>query len=166
MSRRHHCFLFSSLLFIVQHHVKSEQALELAANSINVTYIVINIFFCTHIYITNKQKMWFNVILGSLNSGILLYIVSASKCLCLLCGMPRASKSLCLLHGTLHAESAFFVEKLPCPFLFLGETLMPQGGTRGQNLGHPNKVVYCSLFIQTIIKKDGQQTCLSHQHSV
>ena len=27
--------------------------------------------------------------------------------------------------------------------------VMPQGGTRGQNLGHPNKVVYCSLFIQT-----------------
>ena len=26
---------------------------------------------------------------------------------------------------------------------------MPQGGARGQNLGHPNKVVYCSLFIQT-----------------
>ena len=25
---------------------------------------------------------------------------------------------------------------------------MPQGGVRGQNLGHPNKV-YCSLFIQT-----------------
>ena len=37
--------------------------------------------------------------------------------------MRRASKSLCLLHGTLRAESAFFVEKLPCPFLFLGETL-------------------------------------------
>ena len=27
--------------------------------------------------------------------------------------------------------------------------VMPQGGARGQNLGHPNKVVYCSLFIQT-----------------
>ena len=26
---------------------------------------------------------------------------------------------------------------------------MPQGGARGQNLGHPNKVVYCSSFIQT-----------------
>ena len=26
---------------------------------------------------------------------------------------------------------------------------MPQGGARGQNLGHLNKVVYCSLFIQT-----------------
>ena len=26
--------------------------------------------------------------------------------------------------------------------------VMPQGGGRGQNLGHPNKV-YCSLFIQT-----------------
>ena len=27
--------------------------------------------------------------------------------------------------------------------------VMPQGGARGQNLGHSNKVVYCSLFIQT-----------------
>ena len=27
--------------------------------------------------------------------------------------------------------------------------VMPRGGARGQNLGHPNKVVYCSLFIQT-----------------
>ena len=27
--------------------------------------------------------------------------------------------------------------------------VMPQGGARGQNLGHPNKVVFCSLFIQT-----------------
>ena len=27
--------------------------------------------------------------------------------------------------------------------------VMPQGGARGQNLGHPNKVIYCSLFIQT-----------------
>ena len=27
--------------------------------------------------------------------------------------------------------------------------VMPQGGARGQTLGHPNKVVYCSLFIQT-----------------
>ena len=27
--------------------------------------------------------------------------------------------------------------------------VMPQGGARGQNLGHPNKVVYCSLFLQT-----------------
>ena len=26
--------------------------------------------------------------------------------------------------------------------------VMPQGGARGQNLGHPNKV-FCSLFIQT-----------------
>ena len=25
--------------------------------------------------------------------------------------------------------------------------VMPQGGARGQNLGHLNKVVYCSLFI-------------------
>ena len=28
--------------------------------------------------------------------------------------------------------------------------VMPQGRDRGQNLGHPNKVVFCSLFIQTI----------------
>ena len=37
-----HCFLFSSVyyLFTVQHYVKTEQALELATNSINVTYIV------------------------------------------------------------------------------------------------------------------------------
>ena len=28
--------------------------------------------------------------------------------------------------------------------------VMPQGRARGQNLGHPNKVVFCSLFIQTI----------------
>ena len=27
--------------------------------------------------------------------------------------------------------------------------VMPQGGARGQNPGHPSKVVYCSLFIQT-----------------
>ena len=27
--------------------------------------------------------------------------------------------------------------------------VMPQGGVRGQNLGYPNEVVYCSLFIQT-----------------
>ena len=27
--------------------------------------------------------------------------------------------------------------------------VMPQGRTRGQNLGHPNKVAYCSLFIRT-----------------
>ena len=27
--------------------------------------------------------------------------------------------------------------------------VMPQGGARGQNLGHSNKVAYCSLFIQT-----------------
>ena len=27
--------------------------------------------------------------------------------------------------------------------------VMPQGGSRGENLGQPNKVVYCSLFIQT-----------------
>ena len=27
--------------------------------------------------------------------------------------------------------------------------VMPQGRARGQNLGHPNTVVYCSLFIQT-----------------
>ena len=27
--------------------------------------------------------------------------------------------------------------------------VMPQGGARDKNLGHPNKVVYCSLFIQT-----------------
>ena len=27
--------------------------------------------------------------------------------------------------------------------------VMPQGWARGQNLGHPNKVVYCSMFIQT-----------------
>ena len=27
--------------------------------------------------------------------------------------------------------------------------VMPQGEARGQSLGHPNKVVYCSLFIQT-----------------
>ena len=27
--------------------------------------------------------------------------------------------------------------------------VMHQGGARGQNLGHPNKVVYCSLFIKT-----------------
>ena len=26
--------------------------------------------------------------------------------------------------------------------------VMPQAGARDQNLGHPNKVVYCSLFIQ------------------
>ena len=25
--------------------------------------------------------------------------------------------------------------------------VMTKGGARGQNLGHPNKVVYCSLFI-------------------
>ena len=27
--------------------------------------------------------------------------------------------------------------------------VMPQGRAKGQNIGHPNKVVYCSLFIQT-----------------
>ena len=27
--------------------------------------------------------------------------------------------------------------------------VIPQGGARGQNLGRLNKVVYCSLFIQT-----------------
>ena len=27
--------------------------------------------------------------------------------------------------------------------------VMPQGEAGGQNLGHSNKVVYCSLFIQT-----------------
>ena len=32
---------------------------------------------------------------------------------------------------------------------FMDPWVMPQGGPRGQNLGHPNKVVYCSLFIQT-----------------
>ena len=26
------------------------------------------------------------------------------------------------------------------------------GGARGQNLGHPNKIIYCSLFIQTTSK--------------
>ena len=44
--------------------------------------------------------------------------------------------------------------------------VVPQGGTRGQNLGHPNKVVYCSLFIQNnLLIKEGW-TCLSPQHSV
>ena len=42
-------------LFTVQHYVKTEQALELATNSISVTYIVIYIvykhFFCIYIYI-------------------------------------------------------------------------------------------------------------------
>ena len=33
--------------------------------------------------------------------------------------------------------------------------VMPQGGARGQNLGYPNKVVYCSLFIQTTLIKEG-----------
>ena len=27
--------------------------------------------------------------------------------------------------------------------------VLPQGGARGKNLGHPDKVVFCSLFIQT-----------------
>ena len=27
---------------------------------------------------------------------------------------------------------------------------MPQGWARGQNLGHPNEVVYCNLFIPLI----------------
>ena len=53
MSSREHCFLFSSLLFVYSSTlVKTEQTLELAANSINVKYIVIyiNIFF-VYIYI-------------------------------------------------------------------------------------------------------------------
>ena len=42
--------------------------------------------------------------------------------------------------------------------------VMPQGGAKDKNLGHPNKVVYCSFLL--INKKDGHQKCLSHQHSV
>ena len=41
-------------LFTVQHYVKIEQTLELAANSINVTYIVIYINIFMYIYIYNK----------------------------------------------------------------------------------------------------------------
>ena len=33
--------------------------------------------------------------------------------------------------------------------------VMPQGGARGQNLGCLNKVVYCSLFIQQLLNKEG-----------
>ena len=47
----------------------------------------------------------------------------------------------------------------------MGPWVMPKGRARGQNLGHPNKVVYCSLFVP-LLKKDGHQKCLSHQHSV
>ena len=46
--------------------------------------------------------------------------------------------------------------------------VLPQGRARGQNLGHPNKVVYavCLYTNNLLLKKDGHQTCLSHQHSV
>ena len=44
---------------------------------------------------------------------------------------------------------------VPGRFLFHSTSMipwvMPQGGARGQNLGHPNKVVYCNLFIQTTV---------------
>ena len=33
--------------------------------------------------------------------------------------------------------------------------VMPQGGARGQSLGHPNKIVDCSLFIQQPLIKEG-----------
>ena len=32
---------------------------------------------------------------------------------------------------------------------YMNPWVMPQGGAKGQSLGHPNKVVFCSLFIQT-----------------
>ena len=34
-------------------------------------------------------------------------------------------------------------------FTSMNPWVMPQGSARRQNLGHPSKVVYCSLFIQT-----------------
>ena len=71
-----------------------------------------------------NQPLKVVLILGSLNSGILLYIVSASKCLCLLCGMSRASKSLCHLHGTLRAESSLFCRKITMPFSVSGGNTM------------------------------------------
>ena len=42
--------------------------------------------------------------------------------------------------------------------------VMPWGGARGQNLGHPNKVYWICLYKQLLSKKDGVQTSLSHQH--
>ena len=32
---------------------------------------------------------------------------------------------------------------------------MPKGGARGKKLEHPNKVEYCSLFIQQPLNKEG-----------
>ena len=46
--------------------------------------------------------------------------------------------------------------------------VMPQGGARGQNLGHP-QLSSILQFVYTnnlLLKKDGHQMCLSHQHSV
>ena len=46
-----------------------------------------------------------------------------------------------------------FVTGVPGRVLFHSTSInlwvMSQAGARGQNLGHPNKLVYCSLLIQT-----------------
>ena len=57
MSRCQRCFLFSSLLFVYSSTLPEDRtcALELAENPINVTHIVIDIYFFFFFCITNRQ---------------------------------------------------------------------------------------------------------------
>ena len=51
-----------------------------------------------------------------------------------------------------------FVIGVPGRVLFhstsMNPWVMPQGGARGQNLGHPNKVVYCSFLYKQPLNKE------------
>ena len=65
MSRRQHCFLFSSLLFVYSSILRQDRTGTRTGNKLHQCYIYSYKHFFVHIYITNRQKMWFNVMLNS-----------------------------------------------------------------------------------------------------
>ena len=64
-------------------------------------------------------------------------------------------RSFFITYNSAATDQKLFIFGMGVPgrVLFLSTSMDPwvltQGGARGQNLGHPNEVVYCSLFIQT-----------------
>ena len=64
-------------------------------------------------------------------------------------------RSFLITYNSAATDQKLFIFGMGVPgrILFHSTSMNPwvmlQGGAKGQNLGHPNKVVYCSLLIQT-----------------
>ena len=64
-------------------------------------------------------------------------------------------QSFLIIYNSAATNQKLFIFGIVVPWRVLFHSIsmnpwvMPRGGARGQNLGHTNKVVYCSLFTQT-----------------